>query len=136
MPGRRGYPGYMYTDLATIYERAGRIEGRTGSITQIPILTMPNDGNKIVVYLLSLHKMFPVLSYHISCTSVQTLRILLLTLLDISPRVRYTLIGSCKIDRLVMLKFSAAMNALHHVRLVTGLTITVRIVNCQLLAFI
>jgi vacuolar-type H+-ATPase subunit B/Vma2 len=35
----------MYTDLATIYERAGRIEGRTGSITQIPILTMPNDGN-------------------------------------------------------------------------------------------
>ncbi|KAH8510485.1 hypothetical protein H0E87_008155 [Populus deltoides] len=45
VPGRRGYPGYMYTDLATIYERAGRIEGRTGSITQIPILTMPNDGN-------------------------------------------------------------------------------------------
>ena len=44
MPGRRGYPGYMYTDLATIYERAGRIEGRKGSITQIPILTMPNDG--------------------------------------------------------------------------------------------
>uniref|UniRef100_M0ZV38 Vacuolar proton pump subunit B n=1 Tax=Solanum tuberosum TaxID=4113 RepID=M0ZV38_SOLTU len=43
VPGRRGYPGYMYTDLATIYERAGRIEGRTGSITQIPILTMPND---------------------------------------------------------------------------------------------
>lgn len=44
VPGRRGYPGYMYTDLATIYERAGRIEGRKGSITQIPILTMPNDG--------------------------------------------------------------------------------------------
>ena len=44
VPGRRGYPGYMYTDLATIYERAGRIEGRSGSITQIPILTMPNDG--------------------------------------------------------------------------------------------
>ncbi|KAF9683807.1 hypothetical protein SADUNF_Sadunf04G0052600 [Salix dunnii] len=43
VPGRRGYPGYMYTDLATIYERAGRIEGRTGSIRQIPILTMPND---------------------------------------------------------------------------------------------
>jgi V-type H+-transporting ATPase subunit B len=38
-----GFPGYMYTDLATIYERAGRVEGRTGSITQIPILTMPND---------------------------------------------------------------------------------------------
>eukprot|EP00999_Lentomonas_sp_LEN2_P000752 NODE_174_length_2001_cov_59.545358_g150_i0.p1 GENE.NODE_174_length_2001_cov_59.545358_g150_i0~~NODE_174_length_2001_cov_59.545358_g150_i0.p1 ORF type:complete len:491 (-),score=134.80 NODE_174_length_2001_cov_59.545358_g150_i0:29-1501(-) len=43
VPGRRGYPGYMYTDLATIYERAGRVQGRTGSITQIPILTMPND---------------------------------------------------------------------------------------------
>uniref|UniRef100_A0A4W3K141 Vacuolar proton pump subunit B n=1 Tax=Callorhinchus milii TaxID=7868 RepID=A0A4W3K141_CALMI len=43
VPGRRGFPGYMYTDLATIYERAGRIEGRSGSITQIPILTMPND---------------------------------------------------------------------------------------------
>ena len=44
VPGRRGFPGYMYTDLATIYERAGRVEGRSGSITQIPILTMPNDG--------------------------------------------------------------------------------------------
>lgn len=44
MPGRRGYPGYMYTDLSTIYERAGRVEGRNGSITQIPILTMPNEG--------------------------------------------------------------------------------------------
>ncbi len=43
VPGRRGYPGYMYTDLATIYERAGRIRGRKGSITQIPILTMPED---------------------------------------------------------------------------------------------
>ena len=43
VPGRRGYPGYMYTDLSTIYERAGRVEGKTGSITQIPILTMPND---------------------------------------------------------------------------------------------
>jgi len=43
VPGRRGYPGYMYTDLSTIYERAGRIEGGNGSITQIPILTMPND---------------------------------------------------------------------------------------------
>lgn len=42
--GRRGFPGYMYTDLATIYERAGRVEGRSGSITQVPILTMPNDG--------------------------------------------------------------------------------------------
>ncbi|KFZ13310.1 hypothetical protein V502_06689 [Pseudogymnoascus sp. VKM F-4520 (FW-2644)] len=43
VPGRRGYPGYMYTDLSTIYERAGRVQGRNGSITQIPILTMPND---------------------------------------------------------------------------------------------
>jgi len=43
VPGRRGYPGYMYTDLSTIYERAGRVEGKYGSITQIPILTMPND---------------------------------------------------------------------------------------------
>jgi len=43
VPGRRGYPGYMYTDLAGMYERAGRIKGRKGSITQIPILTMPED---------------------------------------------------------------------------------------------
>jgi V/A-type H+-transporting ATPase subunit B len=43
VPGRRGYPGYMYTDLAQLYERAGRIEGVEGSITQIPILTMPGD---------------------------------------------------------------------------------------------
>ena len=43
IPGRRGYPGYMYTDLSTIYERAGKIKGRRGSITQIPILTMPGD---------------------------------------------------------------------------------------------
>jgi V/A-type H+-transporting ATPase subunit B len=43
VPGRRGYPGYMYTDLSQIYERAGRIEGRNGTITQIPILTMPDD---------------------------------------------------------------------------------------------
>ena len=43
VPGRRGYPGYLYTDLATLYERAGRIRGKEGSITQIPILTMPED---------------------------------------------------------------------------------------------
>ena len=43
IPGRRGYPGYLYTDLATLYERAGRIGDRAGSITQIPILTMPDD---------------------------------------------------------------------------------------------
>jgi V/A-type H+-transporting ATPase subunit B len=43
VPGRRGYPGYLYTDLSTIYERAGRLRGKEGSITQIPILTMPED---------------------------------------------------------------------------------------------
>ncbi len=43
VPGRRGYPGYLYTDLATLYERAGRIKGKPGSITQIPILSMPED---------------------------------------------------------------------------------------------
>jgi len=43
VPGRRGYPGYLYTDLSTLYERAGRIKGKTGSITQIPVLTMPED---------------------------------------------------------------------------------------------
>jgi V/A-type H+-transporting ATPase subunit B len=43
VPGRRGYPGYLYTDLATLYERAGTIHGRKGSITQFPILTMPAD---------------------------------------------------------------------------------------------
>ena len=43
VPGRRGYPGYMYTDLATLYERAGRLKGKEGSITLIPILTMPED---------------------------------------------------------------------------------------------
>ena len=43
VPGRRGYPGYLYTDLASIYERAGRIKGKKGSITFVPILTMPDD---------------------------------------------------------------------------------------------
>jgi V/A-type H+-transporting ATPase subunit B len=43
IPGRRGYPGYMYTDLATIYERCGRIKGKEGSITMMPILSMPDD---------------------------------------------------------------------------------------------
>ncbi len=43
IPGRRGYPGYMYSDLASIFERAGRIKGKTGSITQLPIVTMPDD---------------------------------------------------------------------------------------------
>ena len=52
VPGRRGYPGYLYTDLATIYERAGRIKGREGSITQIPILTMP----EVPLLLFRVHK--------------------------------------------------------------------------------
>lgn len=43
IPSRKGYPGYLYSDLASIYERAGMIKGKTGSITEIPILTMPND---------------------------------------------------------------------------------------------
>jgi V/A-type H+-transporting ATPase subunit B len=43
VPGRRGYPGYMYTDLSTIYERAGRVKGKKGTVTQFPILTMPGD---------------------------------------------------------------------------------------------
>jgi len=43
VPGRRGYPGYLYTDLATVYERAGRIQGKKGSITMVPVLTMPED---------------------------------------------------------------------------------------------
>ncbi len=43
VPSRKGYPGYMYSDLATLYERAGRIRGKPGLVTQIPILTMPND---------------------------------------------------------------------------------------------
>lgn len=68
VPGRRGYPGYMYTDLSTIYERAGRVEGRNGSITQIPILTMPNDGiandvsvsERADIRLQILHILFPI----------------------------------------------------------------------------
>ena len=43
IPGRKGYPGYLYSDLASLYERAGMIKGSSGSVTQIPILTMPND---------------------------------------------------------------------------------------------
>ena len=43
IPGRKGYPGYLYSDLASLYERAGMIKGHNGSVTQIPILTMPND---------------------------------------------------------------------------------------------
>ena len=65
VPGRRGFPGYMYTDLATIYERAGRVAGRHGSITQIPILSMPNDGNHRNVEYFEI-RMFFVRRYHSS----------------------------------------------------------------------
>ena len=49
VPGRRGIPGKMYIDMAIIYERAERVESRAGSITQIPILTMPNDGQRVLL---------------------------------------------------------------------------------------
>ena len=52
VPGRRSYPGYLYTDLSTIYERAGRVHGKNGSITQIPILSMP------VIYILFLERRY------------------------------------------------------------------------------
>ena len=63
VPGRRGFPGYMYTDLATIYERAGRVAGRHGSITQIPILTMPNDGKISWLYWLYYDLVFDTLRF-------------------------------------------------------------------------
>ena len=70
VPGRRGFPGYMYTDLATIYERAGRVAGRHGSITQIPILTMPNDGKLTKILLKKLSRviniMLNIVRYHTS----------------------------------------------------------------------
>ena len=64
VPGRRGFPGYMYTDLATIYERAGRVEGRSGSITQIPILTMPNDGMLLSVLIIDDSGLYNIFSLH------------------------------------------------------------------------
>ena len=84
VPGRRGYPGYMYTDLSTIYERAGRVEGRNGSITQIPILTMPNDGKVNTLKALSItDKLF------------QILHTLSLILQATSPKAKFSLIGNC-----------------------------------------
>ena len=47
IPGRKGYPGYLYSDLASLYERAGMVHGKKGTITQLPILTMPNDAATI-----------------------------------------------------------------------------------------
>lgn len=101
VPGRRGYPGYMYTDLATIYERAGRIEGRKGSITQIPILTMPNDGNGSETSQSAAHF---ISLLGIDCLNLiffyyQILHIPPQILQDILQRDRYTLTGSFTIDR-------------------------------------
>ena len=102
VPGRRGYPGYMYTDLATIYERAGRIEGRKGSITQIPILTMPNDGNTYT------YKFLPTISLSLLqinvnpflfCRNSQILHILPQISRGILPRDRYILTDNFTIGR-------------------------------------
>lgn len=105
VPGRRGYPGYMYTDLATIYERAGRIEGRTGSITQIPILTMPNDGNIYHLFLCPSLLIYSTTNYYFLSTLYinQILRIPLLILPVILLKDRSTLTGSSITDRLVTL---------------------------------
>ena len=55
IPSRKGFPGYLYSDLASLYERAGIVAGRNGSVTQIPILTMPNDD----LFSYSLHRCHP-----------------------------------------------------------------------------
>lgn len=88
VPGRRGYPGYMYTDLSTIYERAGRVEGRNGSITQIPILTMPNDGKGYFPHFQTKRQSIDKPAMQISLTLFP---ILLVTL----PRVRSSLTVNC-----------------------------------------
>ena len=49
IPSRKGYPGYMYSDLATIYERAGAARGARGTVTQLPILTMPSESARVVL---------------------------------------------------------------------------------------
>lgn len=101
VPGRRGYPGYMYTDLAQIYERAGRIEGRKGSITQIPILTMPNDGKFLnhVGWIACILLLALVVKPYFVLLFGQILHIPLQILRDISPRGRFTLTGSSRTDR-------------------------------------
>lgn len=87
VPGRRGYPGYMYTDLATPYERAGRVEGRNGSITQIPILAMPNDGMNPLLH-----------DFYLSCSIadhlLKTSLILSAISLDSLPKDKFSLIAS------------------------------------------
>lgn len=101
VPGRRGYPGYMYTDLAQIYERAGRIEGRKGSITQIPILTMPNDGKFLnhVDWIACILLIALVVKPYFVLLFGQILHIPLQILRDISPRGRFTLTDSSRTDR-------------------------------------
>ena len=69
IPGRRGYPGYLYTDLASIYERAGRIKGKKGSITLMPILSMPEDDKThpipdLTGYILSLIHIYRYFLYN------------------------------------------------------------------------
>jgi hypothetical protein len=78
VPGRRSYPGYLYTDLSTIYERAGRVHGKNGSITQIPILSMPvtNGYNSEWWYHSSHSRSYRIYyigtNFHWSTTSQQT----------------------------------------------------------------
>ena len=74
VPGRRGYPGYMYTDLATLYERAGRLKGKEGSITLIPILTMPEDDKTHPIPDLTGYIKKVRLSYPVSFTERELLR--------------------------------------------------------------
>jgi V-type H+-transporting ATPase subunit B len=78
VPGRRSYPGYLYTDLSTLYERAGRVAGRNGSITQIPILTMP-------VFI----RLFRMTISHIQFPILQ----------DILPKARSSLIDNSTINK-------------------------------------
>lgn len=68
VPGRRGYPGYLYTDLATLYERAGRKREHDGSVTLIPILTMPEDDKTHPIPDLTGYITEDRLSSHASCT--------------------------------------------------------------------
>ena len=71
VPGRRGYPGYMYTDLASMYERAGRIRGKKGSITQIPILSMPEEGQIILSRELHKKGIYPPINVSISLSRLK-----------------------------------------------------------------
>lgn len=74
VPGRRGYPGYLYTDLATMYERAGRQVGKDGSITMIPILTMPEDDKTHPIPDLTGYITEGRSSFRASCTAAVSIR--------------------------------------------------------------